>query len=279
MGELGLATEAAVAHVTLFRAASTIFSNSSGPGLPARPVKLSFCSMASITRAGGLVHLGAAVLECLRHGEQDALEAGATVTIFRREVGAAEVGLAIGSEKRGERPAALSADGGDGGLVARIDVGPLVAIHFYGDEVFIDDAGGRRVFVRLAIHDVAPVAPDGSDVEQDWLIFAYGAVERRLPPLHPVHWLMPCGAKVRRGCFRQQVHLFEPCISIRSAFVLMLLQLSSAVRCHTFGYPRGLSAGSFCRPSDCRAAACGSPIQRKFHGCHLPTSNLHVSIR
>src|ERR1700686_2986962 len=66
--------------------------------------------------------------------EEDAFETGAAVAIVRRKIGAAVEGLAIGSEKGGERPSALTADGADGDLVAAVDVGALVAVDFDGDE-------------------------------------------------------------------------------------------------------------------------------------------------
>ena len=47
----------------------------------------------------------------LRHGLQHAPKAGPAVAVVAGKIGAAEVGPAIGSEKCGERPAPLSADG------------------------------------------------------------------------------------------------------------------------------------------------------------------------
>ena len=59
----------------------------------------------------GFESLVAAVAPHLGHGEQHAAEAGTAIAVVARKVGAAEVGAAVGSEKGGERPAALSADG------------------------------------------------------------------------------------------------------------------------------------------------------------------------
>src|ERR1700683_1257519 len=60
------------------------------------------------------------------NAHEHALEAGAAVTVGRREIRAAIKRFAIGGKKSGERPAALSADRADRGLVAAVDVGTLV---------------------------------------------------------------------------------------------------------------------------------------------------------
>ncbi len=112
------------------------------------PSKVSFCSMAAMTTRGGFIDFAAALLEGFGHGDEDAAEAGATVAVDGREIGAAEKRFALGGEEGGKRPAALAADGGDGGLVAGVDVGALVAIDLDGDEVLVDDGerfrGPRR---------------------------------------------------------------------------------------------------------------------------------------
>ena len=80
------------------------------------------------------------------------------------KVGATEVGLAIGGEECREGPSALAADSRDCSLVAGVDVGPLVAVYLDGDEVLVDDLRGFGVFVAFAVHDVAPVTPDGTNI-------------------------------------------------------------------------------------------------------------------
>ena len=67
----------------------------------------------------------------------------------------------------GGGPAALSGEGLHGALVARVHVGPLVAVHLHAHEVRVEVRGQRRVLVRLAVHHVAPVAPHRADVEED----------------------------------------------------------------------------------------------------------------
>src|SRR3984957_16073281 len=62
--------------------------------------------------------------------QQNAAEAGTPVPIVGRKISAAVKRLAIGSEKRGERPSTLAADGLHRNLVAAVDVRTFVAIHF-----------------------------------------------------------------------------------------------------------------------------------------------------
>ncbi len=150
--------------------------------------------------AGGrFQRLVAAFAPHLRHGEQDAAKAGAAIAVVARKIRPAKVGPAIGSEKRRERPSALPADGRNRGLVARVHVGPLVAIDFHGDKVLVDDASHLRVFVGFAVHHMAPVAPHRANVQQDGLVFSLGAGKRSLAPRVPLHRLMARRAQVGRG--------------------------------------------------------------------------------
>ena len=64
---------------------------------------------------------------------------GPPIAIFARNIRAAKVRPPIGSQKRGQRPSALPADRGDRGLVARIHIGPLVAIHLHRDKMLVDE--------------------------------------------------------------------------------------------------------------------------------------------
>ena len=77
-------------------------------------------------------------------------------------------GFAVGQQKSRQRPAALTGDRADGGLIARIDVGTLVAIDFHGHKILVDNLGDFGVLVTLAVDDVAPVAPHRADIEQEW---------------------------------------------------------------------------------------------------------------
>src|SRR5207302_700613 len=75
----------------------------------------------------------------VRHLPQHRRESRAPVVVlFRREVRSAVEHLALGRQKRGERPAALSREGLDGALVARVHVGSLVAVYLDAHEVGIE---------------------------------------------------------------------------------------------------------------------------------------------
>src|SRR5207245_4823526 len=92
------------------------------------------------------------------------------VVLLRREIRAAVEHLALWREERGERPAALARECLDRALVARVHVGSLVAVHLDAYEVRIEELRHPGILVRLAVHDVAPVAPHRPDVEQDGFV-------------------------------------------------------------------------------------------------------------
>ena len=156
-------------------------------------------------RIGGTLEFGAAVAVRIGDGKEHAAKTRAAHLIVRREIGAAKEGLAIGEKEASERPAALAGNGADGGLVAGVDVGTLVAIDFDGDEMFVDDFGDFDVFVAFAVDDVAPVAPDGADVEKNGLVFGFGAFERGVAPFVPGDGLVGGGAEVGAGGIFQAV--------------------------------------------------------------------------
>src|SRR5205085_12131097 len=72
----------------------------------------------------------------------------------------------------------------------------LVPVDLDAHEVGVEQVGHARVFVRLAVHHVAPVTPHGADVEQDGLVLGAGARERRVAPGVPVHRLVGGGLQV-----------------------------------------------------------------------------------
>src|SRR5262249_909254 len=63
----------------------------------------------------------------------------------------------------------------------------------------VDDFGDFGIFVAFAVDDVAPVAPDGADVEEDGLVFRFGAGESSVGPFVPIDGLVSGGAEVGRG--------------------------------------------------------------------------------
>ncbi len=138
--------------------------------------------MAAITLRGRLQRLVAALAPHLRHGQQHAPDPRPPVAVVARNIRAAKVRPPVGRQKRRQRPSALPADRRHRRLVARIHVGPLVAIHLHGHKKLVDHRRDFRIFVRLAIHHVAPVAPHRADVEQDGFVFGLRARKRRLAP-------------------------------------------------------------------------------------------------
>src|SRR5579871_4335521 len=125
-----------------------------------------------------------------RDAEQDAAKAWASITIGRRKIGSSIERPAIGGKERGKRPSALAAHGLHGDLVAAVDVGALVAVDLYGNEVLVHNLRDFGIVVGFAIHDMAPVAPDGSDIEQHGLVRGLGGGERFVAPLAPLNGLM-----------------------------------------------------------------------------------------
>src|ERR1700722_13876295 len=91
----------------------------------------------------------------IRNCQENAPKTGPPHLIFRRKIRAAKKWSSVGQQKSCQRPAALTGYSTDRGLIPRIDVRPLVAVHFYGDEIFVYDLGDLRVFVTLAIDHVA----------------------------------------------------------------------------------------------------------------------------
>ena len=145
------------------------------------------------------LHVGQLLAIGLRQSQQHALETRATIAILGREVGASVIGFAFRSEKSGERPATLSADCLYSRLITAVHIGTLVAVYLDGDEVLVDDLGDFRVFIRLPIHHMTPVAPYRADIEQDGLVLPLGFFERFRPPLMPVNRLVHGRTKIGRG--------------------------------------------------------------------------------
>ena len=93
-------------------------------------------------------------------------EAGPPILAIRWEVRTAEEDLSFRVEKRRQRPAALLGQCLDGALVTCVYIRTLVAIHLDADKMLVQETGQLGVLVGLAVHDMAPMTPDGADVEQ-----------------------------------------------------------------------------------------------------------------
>ena len=85
--------------------------------------------------------------------------------------------LAVGGEERRGRPAAH--------VVTGVDVRALVVVDADRHEALVDQPDHLAVGVRRLVHHVAPVAPDGGDAEQHWLLFLPRPLEGLGAPLVP----------------------------------------------------------------------------------------------
>ena len=176
---------------------ATILSTRARLNWPPRPEKPSLCSMAAITLPAVSSASSAPLAPNLRHGQQNASDSRPAVPLVARNVGAAEVRPPIRREKRGQRPPSLPADRRHRRLVARVHIRSLIAIDLHGHKMLIDERGHLGVFIRFAIHHVAPVAPHRSNVEKNRLVFSLRARECSLAPRMPFHRLMSRGAQIR----------------------------------------------------------------------------------
>ena len=126
-------------------------------------------------------------------------EAGTPWRASRREVGAAEEGLALGGEEGGQRPPGPARQRGDRVQVDAVDVGPFLAVHLDGHEPLVDEPGGAGVGERLAGHHVAPVAGRVAHRQQDRHAPLAGGGERLLAPGVPVDRVVGVGQQVGAG--------------------------------------------------------------------------------
>ena len=156
------------------------------------------------------------LLVVLGHGAEDTLEARAIVGVSRWEVRAPVEDLAVRGEKRGEGPSARSGQGAHGLLVPCVHVGPLVTVDLDRDELLVDDSGEPRVLVRLSVDHVAPVAPRGSDVQEDGAIELLRLAKRLVAPRMPVHGLVRGAPQVRGGLLREAVRLLGHVLADRT---------------------------------------------------------------
>ena len=133
----------------------------------------------------------------MRHGHENAAKAGPAIPLVRREVRSPKIGTSIGREECGERPSALATDGRNCGLVAGVDVRALVTVYLDGNKVLVDERGGICILVAFPVHDMAPMAPDGADVEQDRLVLLDCLRKGLRTPWPPLHGLVHGGAEIR----------------------------------------------------------------------------------
>ena len=130
------------------------------------------------------------VIVVVAHLLEDAFEAGTPVAVLGGKVGPAVKDIAFGGEECRQRPAALARKGAYRLLVAHVHIGPLVPVDLDGDKAVVYEGGRLFVLVALAVHDVAPVAPDGADIQENGLTLRGRLGEGFLPPRAPFHRLV-----------------------------------------------------------------------------------------
>src|SRR5215831_1416604 len=190
VGEFRSVAEAAVGLIELADRGFDNFFDYAGVEFTPRPVEYLGFGNSLRKRLRCFVYVRPFFFKRFGNREEDALEAGAAVSVVGGEVCPSEERLTVRGEEGGEGPAALSGDGADGGLIAGVDVGALVAVNLYGDVELVDEGGDFGVLVALPVDHVAPVAPNRADVEEDRLLLRPGLVEGGFAPFVPVDWLV-----------------------------------------------------------------------------------------
>ena len=150
---------------------------------------------------------------------EDAAKTRTAHGVDGREIRAAVKGAAVRKQKSGKRPAALSGNGVDGGLISGIHVRAFIAIDFHGNKQPIDQRGQFGIFVALPVDHVAPVTPHRSDIEQNGFVFGARASESLGTPLIPVDGLIRRGAQVGTRGMCETVGAFFRHVRILSRLV------------------------------------------------------------
>ncbi|GBD11929.1 hypothetical protein HRbin23_01612 [bacterium HR23] len=105
--------------------------------------------------------------------------------LMGRDVGAPGDEVPLGGKEGGGRPAPH--------VVALVHLRVLIVVYPNRDVEGIDKANGLRVGVGGLVHHMAPVAPDGGDGEQNWLVLPLGLQEGALSPGAPLDFVGTVG--------------------------------------------------------------------------------------
>jgi hypothetical protein len=114
-----------------------------------------------------------------------------------REVRPHEERLLVGCEERRQGPPTATADDLADLYVQCVDVRALLAVDFHRDEVLVQGLCDLLVGERLLLHHVTPVARRVADGEEDRDVAFSRALEGRLVPRLPVHWVVRVLPEVR----------------------------------------------------------------------------------
>jgi hypothetical protein len=83
-------------------------------------------------------------------------------------------------------------------LVPGVHVRTLVTVDLDADPLPVEDLCYLRILIGLVVHDVAPMAPHRSDVEQNRPILGARVLERLRSPREPLDGLILGGSEIRR---------------------------------------------------------------------------------
>ena len=194
-GELGSAPEAAVLRVEAvaedLQGLPRRFAGGAGGG---RAGSVFGHIDASLDVVGDALAVGFELRAVLFPGLADAFAelAEADAAVLRagngRKVGSGKEGAQAGGEPDAHGPAALSVvEGGGGGHVDLVEVGPLLAVNLDVHEQAVHDGGDGGVFEALAFHHMAPVAGGVADGEEDGAVLLAGELEGVWAPFVPVN--------------------------------------------------------------------------------------------
>ena len=139
---------------------------------------------------GLLGDLLAALLPCLGDRGQNLRPGSHSLPRLRRKVGAAVEGELGGGKEDVQRPAALAGHRLHRLHVDRVDVGPLLAVHFDADEVLVHQRGDLGVLKAFALHHVAPVAGRIADRNEQRPVQLARARQRLVAPRQPINWVL-----------------------------------------------------------------------------------------
>src|SRR6185437_5598592 len=201
--------------------------------------------------------------------QQHAPEAGASVMIARRKVGAAVKRLAVWGKEGSQRPSALPAHRLHRDLVAAVNVWALVPVHLDSHKTLVDDLGDLGIIIGFPVHHMAPMAPHGPNIEQNGLILALGEGEGLLAPFIPLDGLLHRGAEVGRSRAREGIQ------SVGGHHSSLNAEAGTSAKpraiSKTINFMNGWSDGR-CRPSwlKCRKAA---PARIRNPASHQPTAH------
>ena len=153
----------------------------------------------------GFQNLRALAGPCLGDTLQYCRESGSAITVVGGKVSTAHERLEVGCEPDGHGPATPTGGGLHVSHVDAVDIGTLFAVHLDADKPLVHQLRNFRVFERLPLHYVAPVAGGVADGKKDRFIFGAGPGEGFFTPWKPIDGVVSVLQKVRALFEREAV--------------------------------------------------------------------------